>query len=172
MGVGTWLNRYERSGFERAATAASARPLWDRLSDNRPAERAVLGHIETLSLHRTWHALHVALTGAEQGGLPPACYVIWTTLGAVGASMSAASFIHASETVREVADLLGTRNTTELIHELRAACELGMYVYTFEYGDGVSDLITSGEFERSFRELARFYAAAAAADQVVTVLRA
>ena len=85
--------------------------------------------------------------------------------------MSAASFIHASETVRDVAEHLLGRNTSDLVDELRAARELGVYVYSSERWDGDRELIASREVERLFRELSRFSAAAATADQVVTVHR-
>ena len=60
MGVWTWLER------------------WDGRPDDAGARLVEEAHVG-----RLWHALHVGLTGEEEGGEPPGCYVVWTTPGAM-----------------------------------------------------------------------------------------
>src|SRR5262245_30177634 len=136
MGVWTWLDRYDRRTLERA-TAGEPPGAWLDALDESADRKAALGHVAGIHTHRAWHALHVALTGEEEGGTAPACHVVWTTPGALEAGMTAARFVHAAETVREVADYLRRLDADRVVADLEAARELGLFVYSFEgWGGG------------------------------------
>jgi len=167
MGVWTWLDRHDRGAFARASDAWLVGEYGDSADG-----RAATGHVAGVHTHRAWHALHVALTGEEEGGLAPACHVVWTTPGAREASMTSAHFVHSPETVREVADYLRTLDEQRVVADLYAARELGAYVYSFDRWEGELDMVQCGCFHRVLREVVAFYLAAASDGQVVVVRRA
>jgi hypothetical protein len=47
---------------------------------------------EEIHTHRAWHALHVALTGEEEGGASPAAWVVWTSPNALEAEALGLAF--------------------------------------------------------------------------------
>lgn len=169
MGIWTWLDRHERAPFERAAGGAASDAWIEEFYSGAP--ESSLGHVAGMHTHRVWHALHVALTGEEEGGLAPACYVVWTTSGAHAVSMTSAGFMHTAETVREVADYLRGLDEQQVIDDLYAAQKLGACVYSFNHWRGELDMVESGAFQQVFRDVVAFYAAAASAGQVIVVQR-
>lgn len=171
MGVWTWLDRHDRGPFERAMAGAMSDAWLDAKYDDSSQFRAVSGHVAGMHTHRAWHALHVALTGEEADGLAPARHVVWTTPGAREVSMTSARFVHAVETVREVADYLRTLDEDRVVADLCAARELGVYVYSFEGWEGELDMVQCGCFQRVLRAVAKFYLVAASEAQVVVVRR-
>jgi hypothetical protein len=119
---------------------------------------------EEIHLDRSWHALHVALTGETEEGEPPGTWVLWSAPGAADTTLSSASFAHPAERVIEIADWL--RHVVDFdraLADLDAALELGEYVYA---------LAPEGALRRSFDEVTAFYSRAAAAGQTVSVRRA
>lgn len=164
MGVWTWLDRWDPRIVERV-------PL-DDLWRHRDGPL----HVEGIDTHRGWHALHVALTGEEEGGAAPWCHVVWTTPGAQ-VSFPEAHFAHAAEVTREVADFLPTVDLWTAVDTLYAARELGIFIYSFDLwpteagGETRQDIVACGLFGRVFDEVRRFYVAAAAGGQIVTVHR-
>ncbi len=127
--------------------------------------------LEEIHTHRAWHALHVALTGCEQGGEPPASWVVWTSPGAVEATMTSATFLHPTEVVREVAQWLANVDLERAVGDLYAAIELGTYVYSFERWHGELDMVQSGALRDAFERVRRFYADASSAGQSVAIRR-
>jgi hypothetical protein len=166
MGIWTWFDRYDAEQYARAALRAHG--------DGVPLEheKAEHGHVEGIDTHRAWHALHVALTGQECGGAPPACHVVWGSPEPHADAMTSAQFVHPPARVREVADYL--RFSVEhgrLAADLYAAIDLGVYVYAFDGWDDGKDIVQCGLFRDVLDRVTRFYAAAADAGQVVAVHR-
>lgn len=130
------------------------------------------GHpTEEIHTHRVWHALHVALTGCEEGGEPPASWVVWTSAQPEEATMTSATFVHPPEVVREIAQWLALVDLERAVADLYAAIELGVYVYSFERWDGELDMVESGALRDVFDRVRQFYAAAAHAGESVGVRR-
>ncbi len=126
---------------------------------------------EEIHTHRAWHALHVALTGEEQGGASPAAWVVWTSPGAQEATFASAAFVHPPELIREVAHWLAAVDFEAAVADLDAAIALGAQVYSFERWQGDLDMARSGALREVFERVRRFYAEAAEAGQAVTVRR-
>lgn len=126
---------------------------------------------EEIHTHRAWHALHVALTGEEEGGASPAAWVVWTSPNAPEATITSAAFVHPPEVVREVAQWLAAVDFEHAVADLYAAIELGAYVYSFERWQGELDLVQSGALREVFDRVRRFYADAAKAGQSMAVHR-
>lgn len=126
---------------------------------------------EEIHTHRVWHALHVALTGCEEGGEPPGSWVVWTSVATGAATMTSATFVHPPEVVQEVAQWLALVDFERAVADLHAAIELGVYVYSFERWDGKIDMVESGALRDVFDRVRRFYADAARAGQAVHVHR-
>lgn len=164
VGVWTWLDRWDRQILGQVDL--------DRVDlDDVWRHRGGPLHVEGLHTHRAWHALHVALTGEEAGGAPPWCHVVWTTPGLRDVTFASAAFHHPAEITREVADSLQHVDFHAAVDTLYAARELGIFVYSFDRWAGDQDMVQCGLFRRVFDDVARFYAAAAAADHVVTIHR-
>lgn len=163
MGVWTSLDRWDRRILDQIDLDRIDLDVWQHLDGPF--------HVEGINTHRAWHALHVALTGEEEGGAPPWCHVVWTTPGARDVTFTSAAFHHAPEITREVADYLQVVDFREAVDTLYTARELGIFVYNFKQSIGDQDIVQRGVLRRVFDDVVRFYAAAAAADHVVTVYR-
>lgn len=173
MGIWTWLKRWDDEQLlleHRRIEAFGPRGSLQRADSGRspPVQPVPAEEIHT---HRVWHALHVALTGQEQGGSPPASYVVWTSRDAGPGTFAEADFVHPPPLVRVVADWLRSVDFESAVEELYAAIELGASVYSFTSWEGEKDIVQSGALKRVFEEVARFYASAAAADQWVEISR-
>ena len=118
---------------------------------------------------RLWHALHVALSGVEEGGEAPACWVVWTSPGARLASMSQAQFTHPPELVGEIAAWLAQVDFEAALRDLTAARELGVFVYAL--GPQGPSALESAELRALFEATARFYTAAASGLEAIEVVR-
>jgi hypothetical protein len=123
---------------------------------------------------RTWHALHVALTGLEEGGGPPASYVVYD--GAHRFDWQETGFVRAfvangPDEVRRVADHLSRVAYGVLEADLLAYVnDHALYVYSFG-GRGGENVVTSGRLRETFEAVAAFYRAAAAAGDAVIAKR-
>lgn len=169
MGIWTWLKRWDEDAFaahrrrESLGLRGLADPAHALATEPAPAEE--------IHTHRVWHALHVALTGQEAGGAPPAAHVLWTTRDAQGVTFSEAEFFHPPPLVRAIADWLCSVEFEDAVEELYAAIEQGAFVYSFENWEGNQDMVQSGALRRVFDDVVRFYGSAAAAGQLVEVSR-
>ncbi len=172
MGIWTWLKRWDEDTFAAhqrreslglGGLAGSADPVHAVATAPAP--------VEEIHTHRVWHALHVALTGQEAGGAPPASHVLWTTRDAQGVTFGEAEFVHPPPLVRDIADWLHGIEFEHAVAELYAAIEQGTYVYSFENWEGNQDMVQSGALRRVFDDVVRFYGNAAAAEQLVEVSR-
>lgn len=123
---------------------------------------------ETIHTGRLWHALHVGLTGVVEGGPEPACWVVWGGPGVV-ATMSSVDLVHPPERVAEIAAWLATRSFADVLADVRAAIELGEYVYDHRPSD---DSEFAARLSQVFARVCAFYDAAASAGQSVEITRA
>ena len=152
MGVWTWLDRYDAAALDAVGNPRA-----------RAESRAAI------DTHRVWHAIHVALTGTEQAGTPPAAWVVGFASGDSTMVYSDTAFMHAPETVQHIADYLESVTLERATLDLRAAIGLGMVVYS--YGNGDADMISNGSFADRFAAVKRFYRDAARARDAVFVHR-
>ena len=67
MGIWTLLDCYDAQRFDAACARSGGDPF-----ANFEDLRTEYGHVAGIHTHRAWHALHVALTGEEDGGPAPA----------------------------------------------------------------------------------------------------
>lgn len=172
MGIWTWLKRWDEDTFAAHRRRQSLEPRGlTGSADPAHALPAAPEPAEEIHTHRVWHALHVALTGQEAGGAPPASHVLWTTRDAQGVTFSEAEFVHPPQLVRDIADWLGGVEFEDAVEELYAAIEQGAFVYSFKDWEGNQDMVQSGALRRVFDDVVRFYGSAAAAGQLIEVSR-
>jgi hypothetical protein len=112
---------------------------------------------------RAWHAIHVALTGREEGGDEPAVLVVWGGRDANEASYGSAWFLHRPDRVRVIADYLDRVDAPALLQAIGRAVASGIDIYSLEK--------ERPRVSAVFAELRRFYRAAADAAQLVIVSR-
>ncbi|WP_203901705.1 DUF1877 family protein [Virgisporangium aliadipatigenens] len=156
MGTWTWLARIAADDMARLlADPLPAARTSDALAGVHPHVRPVAG----MDTHRAWHALHIALTGLEEGGDPPASHVVGD--GAIRLDDEGLNVLMPDD-VRAVAQYLAT----VAFEELRAARHERMRADAYSF-DVVEEALP-----RIFAELVRFYADAAAAGDAVVKSRA
>jgi hypothetical protein len=161
MGIWTWLDRYEARCIDAASARFGAHAAVSRLCDEW---REAHGHVSGIDTHRCWHAIHVALTGEEEGGTSPGAYEV---------SFTSAFFVHHPSIVRAVATYLRSVDNATAISNLRAAIERGLYVDSFDgWGlAGDQDIVRCGLFESTLDVVRRFYFEAADSGDVVVLRR-
>ncbi|HEY1814067.1 MAG TPA: DUF1877 family protein [Kofleriaceae bacterium] len=168
MGSWTTLTCYDVTAFQVAIGDDWFEP-YNRISVAVEQGRLAKGHV--VVTHRAWHAIHVALTGEETDGKPPASWVVGFEHGGSRALFNEVDFVHRSDTVRQIADHLRRVDLARAIEDLYAAIELGVYVYSFESWRGHADMVKSGFFAEVFEQVRSLYLGAALAGDLVHVTR-
>jgi hypothetical protein len=162
MGAWTWLERYDAEAFVREVGpgVAPARSVLDAKLDGR------LAPVAEMHTHRAWHTLHVALTGDELHGEPPAAWVVGWARGWSGPlAGSDVRWVHEPATVREIAAYLAPLDARRLVREVLARAERGEVALYSEWCFDEEQLV------EHLDELRGFYAAAAEAADLVYVHR-
>jgi hypothetical protein len=166
--MGIWCNLARYGPNQTAA-------IMNRESLPQMKDWLVNGHGQpttTLSTHRAWHALHVAFTGNENGGDPPALWVVGAGKNqSLPIQWNDDAFIHASDTVQQIADYLSRLNVDDVTTNLYAAVRSGVHVYSFEGWEQNNDIVQCGLFQRTFELLQQFYLGAALGNDWVLVSR-
>lgn len=159
MGVWTWLERYDVpiDGPSEPAPRAELRARLLRAyyeDEGAPRPTAVI------DTHRGWHALHVALTGSEDGGEPPAADV----MGVTPETFHDWDEVRWPDEVRRIACYLDEVCFEDALFTLRTASDQGVYVYSEEMWNDEA-------LRRVFDDVRAFYSDAARRGQIVALHR-
>ncbi|MCE9578652.1 MAG: YfbM family protein [Deltaproteobacteria bacterium] len=155
MGIWTWLARHDVTEDE-LADHARFEARYAAMTSEEP------GHVEEIDTHRDWHALHVALTGCEQGGPSPAADV----MGVHAGTHTEWGAIRWPDEVARIAEFLDEVQWPDALRTLARAFDQGVFYYNFYNVDGNEDRLTG-----TFEDVRRFFRDAARAGQVVTLRR-
>lgn len=159
VGVWTWLKRYDvpLDRIADPAGRAEARACLLRARDSDESAPRPTAEIDT---HRGWHALHVALTGREDGGASPAADV----MGVTPATFNGWKEVRWPDEVRRIADFLEGVRFEDVFRRLRAASDEGVYVYCEE-------MWSDEALRRVFDDVVAFYREAARRGETVVLHR-
>lgn len=159
MGVWTWLKRYDVPP-ERIADPAGRAEVRAWLLRAHDGDESAPRPTAVIDTHRGWHALHVALTGCEDGGASPAADV----MGVTPATSNHWKEVRWPDEVRRIAAFLEGVRFEDACRRLRAASDDGVYVYYEEWWSDEA-------LRRVFDDVVAFYGEAARRGETVVLQR-